>query len=126
MIIIQDQENALKALQEMKTIFDSQTYVVSSACNIQYNKVFPILDKELQRMSTEKITINCPKYAEINYTEAELGKSFSSLDLKEIDKKIVEELNAKLQELVDLGYKIIDFGIETLPTGRVAHIKYTS
>lgn len=108
----QELETVVKELKEIKDLTDRQEYVVSSYANQRFINIFPILDKELKRLSTEKIEVNCPALLLISVEEANKSKQ-----------TVTDYINKKLQELVLQEYKIIDYGIYN---ENLLYIKYTS
>lgn len=113
----QDLELIQEQLKQIKDISDRLDYNTSSSINQKLVKITPVVKTELERLNTEKITINCPKFMTL----------ISSYD------KVDEDMNKKLQELVVNDYKIIDFGIFKTCDGTAnkseyvrLFIKYTS
>lgn len=108
----QELEQAINDLKGIKEVSDKQDYLVSSAINVKYNAVLNVLDKELRRMSTEKVEVNCPKILLLEHNQK--GKT-----------TFTDSINSKLQELVLADYKIIDYGVfDSNP--EMAFIKYTT
>lgn len=96
----------------LKQITDNEEYLVSSNCNILYNKILPILDVELERVSNQRMEINAPAVLIVEKT----NKNTSLTDV----------INIELARLVSEDYKIIDYNITTLNDSIVGIIKYTT
>ena len=117
---VTDLESIQESLDIIKTVSDKLDYNTSSAINKEIIKISPIISKEIERMDTEKITINCPKI---------LILSIENLMAKFYASDLTDAINEQLKELVVNGYKIIDYEIsqDTLSYGSKAFVvKYTS
>ena len=55
---VTDLESIQESLDIIKTVSDKLDYNTSSAINKEIIKISPIISKEIERMDTEKITIN--------------------------------------------------------------------
>ena len=108
----QELELAISSLKDIKTITDKQEYNVSTLVNIKYNDIIKILDKELKRLDTNGVEVNCPK---IIIMEAQKGSTTT----------FTEVINKKLENLILNDYKIIDYGFIGNDITH-AYIKYTS
>ena len=109
----QEIETIIQKLKEVKEITDKQEYLVSSAINQKLTEVFPLLDKELQRLDNNKIEVTSPAIVLVNYDpESNPDKSFT------------EYFNSVLHNLVLQDFKIIDYGI--YPGLITGYIKYTT
>lgn len=108
----QELELVISSLKEIKTITDKQEYNVSTLVNMKYNDIIKILDKELERLNTTKVEVNCPK---IIIMEAQKSSTTT----------FTEAVNKKLEELMLNDYKIIDYGFIGNDITH-AYIKYTT
>ena len=108
-----DIEQIIDHLKEIKKVSDIQNYTVSTSINQHLMKITPLLDNELDRLSRDKVTVNCPAIIIIKADE------------KTNNKSLTDFINEKLQELVMNDYKIIDYGIEYANNEILAYIKYT-
>lgn len=106
-----DIKTLIENIHDLKKMTDSQEYLLSSQANMKYNTMLPILDKELKRVSEEKLEVNAPAISIIEKT----GK----LSLTEL-------INIELSKLVADDYKIIDYGITELENKVLGYIKYTT
>ena len=88
-------------------------YKTSAFINQQIIAMKPILEEEKRRLANEPVTIDCPKL--IVFSDKTLENSTD----------IVSYTNNKLSELVENGYKIIDYGILN-GDGICTYIKYTN
>lgn len=111
----QELQNIIDILNDIKHFSDNQEYNICNYLNTRLMQVLPLLNNELDRMTSEKITINCPALEIVDV-------------LKEpTEKTLPEALNDKMRELVMSGYKIIDFGIFRDDAKKFSgYIKYTS
>lgn len=111
----QDLQNCVNLLSDIKKFSDKQEYNTSNYINTRLMQVLPMLNKELERMTNNNITINCPSLEIID-------------TLKEpTEKQLPEVINDRMRELVLSGYKIIDFGIFREDSRKFSgYIKYTS
>ena len=112
-----DIEQIIDHLKEIKKISDIQNYTVSTGKNQHLMKITPLLENELDRLSRDKVTVNCPAIIIIKADKA---------NEKTNNKSLTDFINEKLQELVMNDYKIIDYGIEYANNEILAYIKYTS
>lgn len=106
-----DIKTLIDNIHDLKKMTDSQEYLLSSQANMKYNAMLPILDKELKRVSEEKLEVNAPAISIIEKT----GKS-----------PLTELINIELSKLVAKDYKIIDYGITELEGKVLGYIKYTT
>lgn len=118
---INDIENMQKYIANIKAISDRLDYNTSSAINKEIVKINPILQNEYDRMSEEKITINCPKLMMVRNNEI-LSKYMVN--------SIVTALNMQLSELIANGYKVVDYNLylsdNKIDDNTYFIIKYTS
>lgn len=117
---ISDLETIQESLNNIKLTSDKLDYNTSSTINKEIIKISPIITKEIERMDTEKITIDCPKM---------LILSIESLMAKFYTSELTDAINEQLKELVVNGYKIIDYNVshDILSYGSQAFVvKYTS
>ena len=108
---LEDIKTLIDNIHDLKKMTDSQEYLLSSQANMKYNAMLPILDKELKRVSEEKLEVNAPAISIIEKT----GKS-----------PLTELINIELSKLVANDYKIIDYGITELEGKVLGYIKYTT
>lgn len=106
----QELEDMIKSLNNIKDIINKENYNLSSAVNMNLIHVVPNLEKELERMNTEKVVINCPSLKLIDNDDDNLEK----------------KLNEAIKELVLQDYKIIDFGMFGTMNNLSGYIKYTT
>lgn len=109
-----DLDLMIETLNDLKTISNRLDYNSSTAINKRIMTVLPILEKEYERMSEDKIEIHCPKLLIL-----------SAKDIPDKKVTLTDCTNNVMADLVNGGYKIIDFGIVTDSTGIFVYIKYT-
>lgn len=97
---------------ELKKITDMQEYLVSTPANQLYNKILPVLDKELDKLNKTNNDVDCP----------------AVLLLKRKDNKqsLTELINTELHKLVLNDYRILDFDIKQIEGEDTIIIKYTN
>lgn len=108
-----------ESIKNLKSITDSEQYLVSSTANKEYNKMMPILDKEQERLSNEKMEVNSPKVITARHD------NLSALQ---------EDMNNMLAQIVASDNKVIDYDIKPIvffadnlsSTSYLGIIKYTS
>ena len=109
-----DVELVIDTISNIKEFTNKLDFNTSKYINQQVIKIKPILDKELERLENEKVTINSPRLL--------------LLGTKDIDSEqtLVDLANTKMSELVENNYKIIDFGLYDNKTQEMyVYIKYT-
>lgn len=109
-----DVELVIDTISNIKEFTNKLDFNTSKYINQQVIKIKPILDKELERLENEKVTINSPRLL--------------LLSTKDIDSEqtLVDLANTKMSELVENNYKIIDFGLYDNKTQEMyVYIKYT-
>lgn len=112
----QELEQIIDDLKAIKNLTDKEEYLVSKEANQHFIKILPILNKELERMDTSKVEVNCPAIMIIKMEQSFQGKSKFTL---------TDCINSRLEELVLNDYKIIDFGLQP-GNPEIAYIKYTN
>lgn len=122
----QEIEEVINTLEDLKNYTDKQNYNLSSYVNQKLVKVFPVLRKELERLNTDEISLNCPQ----------LYEEFMDILSKDIDeesmKNVVNHINSILESLVKQDYKIIDYGTRWVYSNHlnkwsvIISIKYTT
>lgn len=109
-----DVEMVLDTIKLISDYTKTMDFKTSSYINQQVVKIVPVLENEVKRLETEKTVINSPKILLIG-TEDLTG-----------EQTLVDTANLKMSELVENGYKIVDFG---LFNGKISdlyvYIKYT-
>lgn len=98
-----------QGLNEIKRIADKESYLVSSAINNQYIKIEPILKQELQRMDAQGVEINCPRIKTIPRVQV-WDKEHDMFEYTLSNEDFDSLVNDNLRDLVNNGYKIIDYG----------------
>ena len=109
-----DLELVIETLEDIKTISNRLDYNSSTSINKRLSTVLPILEKEYERMSEDKIEIHCPKLL-----------VFTAKDIPDKKVTLIDCANNAMEDLVKKGYKIIDFGINTDSSSIFIFIKYT-
>jgi len=109
-----DVELILDTLKDVKTIVNRLDYNTSSALNKRIMTIYPLIEKEYDRLDTEKIEINSPKVMLIGLKDA-----------NEAQMSLTDFTNNTLEDLVSKNYKIIDFGPVVSDNSIVMYIKYT-
>lgn len=114
---INELEGIIKCLSDLDKYSSKLDYNTSSTINRYLVQVLPLLKAEEDRMTCDKIEINCPQIEMI-----------TSEDALRLDKTIQEYINTRIKELVSANYKILDFNILNIyyPEKAYGYIKYTS
>lgn len=112
-----DVEETINVLDNIKKCTATMDFKTSSYINQQVVKVLPLLEDELTRLETAKVKVNCPKLFVMGVEDLDDGQT------------LVDALNIEMSELVENGYKIIDFGLygstNNVHNNVHAYIKYT-
>lgn len=109
-----DLDLVIETVKDIRTVSNRLDYNSSTAINKRIATVLPILEKEYERMSEDKVEIHCPKLLIL-----------STKDIPDNKVTLTDFTNDVLADLVKSGYKIIDFGITTDSAGVFVYIKYT-
>lgn len=108
-----DVELVINTLKDIKCITDKLDFKTSSHINQLLIKIMPIMENEVKRLDDNNIEITCPKLLILDEESVEVGQTMA------------ECINIKLTELVQNGFKIIDFGMYDIEN-YVGYIKYTA
>lgn len=104
-------EEIKQGLMEIQEITNKQEYLVSSYVNQRLAKMYPLIDKEIHRMESTGVEVNCLKVLIMHY-KPDSKISFTDL------------INTEIAKLTQNDYKVIDCEIkDDLHT---AIIKYTN
>ncbi len=109
-----DLEIVIETLNDLKLISNKLDYNTSTAINKRLMTIIPLLEKEYDRLDTEKIKINSPKIMLV-----------STQDIEDTSMSLTDFVNNLMEDLIEKGYKIIDFGVATSTPTMIMYIKYT-
>ncbi len=96
-----DLDEILLELNNIKQIALQQPYDLATNLNKHISKIQPILVKEKKRMEDYNLNIDSPQINIINVKNPTV----------EVEQEAILMLNKKVQELVEEGFEIIDFGL---------------
>lgn len=111
-----DLDLAIETLRDLKKISDRLDYNTSTAINVRVMTILPILEKEFNRLDTDKIDItNSPRVMIIDDENKPEEITFEDF------------VNTNLTNLVELGNKIIDYVPLIKSDGKIIIVvKYTN
>ena len=112
-----DVELIIETLNDVKTISNRLDYNSSTAINKRLMTVLSLLETEYTRMSEDKIEINSPKIMLVGVDDIKCA-SDNKMSLTEFT-------NDMMEDLVNKGYKILDYGPVINNGTIIVYIKYT-
>lgn len=111
-----DVELIIDTLKDLKAITDRLDFNTTTRANQKIMSILPIMEAEYKRLEEDKIELNGPKLTII-------GTS----DVPDTKMKLTDYVNKVLEDLVNSGYKIVDYGItnDIASSNMYVYIKYT-
>ena len=109
-----DVEVVLDVVNTIKDYTKTMDFKTSTFINQQVIKLVQLLENEIKRLEDEKTVINSPRLMLVSTNDLKAGQT------------LVDVANMKMSDLVEGGYKIIDFGLFDGKLDELyVYIKYT-